>query len=655
MKISDYEILPHIHWSSSFESIPTADEVDVEFNIVVEGNLKENHSLKIEVFPPISCATIASMHSTAIQSSLTLVHDFSLGGSGISHQYLSAEVHSESNCTSQMTSFRLTGSVMNPLLWTAETPYQYLIVISILDRDSQEIDVESCCFGFKEISISGPDNQLLVNGVPIMIAGVNHHEFYPSTGRSVSCHTMKTDAVMLKEFNFNAVRLSHYPHHHYWLEVCNKYGLYVIDECNIETHGFQWSGQAVGYLSSQESWLDAHLSRLIRMYERDKNMTAVIGWSLGNESGVGEAHKKMYRWIKQRDQSGRYVQYESGGAVSEVTDVICPMYLRPDWCMKKSQSDLKRRPVILCEYAHAMGNSSGALSHYWRCFRDPQYPRMQGGFIWDFVDQGLSLDGKPGKYGYGGDFNDYPNTAQFCINGVFGPDRTPHPMAYEAKALQSPIDILSIDLQYNSCGSPKCSLNIQNYRSFLTLSDVILEVSIESTTVPLLNELSHSIHLRSLPEVFPLSSRVVDISFYFERLINFYRCREQKVRGHFRSPSNSLEHEYWISICAFSFVNSDLGSGLQLLKKISFQHPLLSPIMTAISGRPNLPVPLPPLGNLTVSYPCQNMIDIAWSSQHHVTISQDCGRIISWHAKDFNIVQSPIDVCLWRAPTDNDR
>lgn len=226
-------------------------------------------------------------------------------------------------------------------------------------------------------------------------------------------------------------------------------GIYVVDECNVETHGFQALGQPINYLTDSPAWKDGIVSRFTRMVERDKNHPSVIAWSLGNESGVGRSHFDMKEWAAVRDPS-RLVQYESGGARSACTDIICPMYMRPEWCEYQAKNDRQKRPVILCEYAHAMGNSGGVLEHYWRCFRDPTLPRLQGGFIWDMVDQGLLLELPPSqpslvawkpKYAYGGDFGDLPNTKQFCINGIFGPDRRPHPSAWEAKHLQSPVHI----------------------------------------------------------------------------------------------------------------------------------------------------------------------------------------------------------------------
>jgi hypothetical protein len=283
---------------------------------------------------------------------------------------------SEVSLPGEQTSSRYTSSIVSlsglikcPSLWSAETPNLYTMIVSVVKAGSDfgseegptqsELDVEGCRVGFKEVCVGGPFNQLLVNRRPITIAGVNRHEFDCHNGRAVSEETMMLDASLMKQLNFNAVRLSHYPHHHRWLEICDAAGLYVIDEANIESHGFQLAGQPVGYLSSLPEWLGAHLSRAARMFERDKNVTSIIGWSLGNESGIGEAHRMMYAWLKARESSGRVVQYEPGGARSDITDVICPMYLRPGWCVNQAINDSKKRPVVLCEYAHAMGNSAG--------------------------------------------------------------------------------------------------------------------------------------------------------------------------------------------------------------------------------------------------------------------------------------------------------
>ena len=270
---------------------------------------------------------------------------------------------------------------------------------------------------------------------------------------------MQRDAALLKQFNFNAVRLSHYPTHPRWLEICDECGLYVVDEANIETHGFQTLGQATNYLSGHKDWESSLLSRVVRMYERDKNATCIISWSLGNESGCGPTTLLMAEWLRNRDFS-RVVQYESGGARTTATDIICPMYQRPQWCRDQALYDPKKRPVILCEYAHAMGNSGGCLSQYWTDIWSDEYPRMQGGFVWDMIDQGLQLEPYCAKYGgalepglgYGGDFGDLPNTHQFCINGLFGPRREPHPLRLRGQGMHGPGQRLSSWWEYRYGG-----------------------------------------------------------------------------------------------------------------------------------------------------------------------------------------------------------
>lgn len=253
---------------------------------------------------------------------------------------------------------------------------------------------------------------------------------------------MVQDILLMKQNNFNAVRCSHYPNHPQWYALCDRYGLYVVDEANIETHGMT----PMNRLSDDPDWLPAMSQRVTRMVQRDRNHPSIIIWSLGNESGYGANHDALYRWLKAEDPS-RPVQYEGGGADTAATDIICPMYARvdqdqpfpavPKWSIKKWLSlPGEQRPLILCEYAHAMGNSFGGFAKYWQAFR--QYPRLQGGFVWDWVDQSLikyDADGKPWS-AYGGDFGDTPNDRQFCMNGLVFADRTPHPALYEAKHVQ---------------------------------------------------------------------------------------------------------------------------------------------------------------------------------------------------------------------------
>ncbi len=328
-------------------------------------------------------------------------------------------------------------NVENPALWSAETPNLYRAVVQLHTADGTLLEAEACDVGFRQVNIE--NGLLLLNGKPLLIRGTNRHEHHPENGQVMDEATMVQDILLMKQNNFNAVRCSHYPNHPMWYTLCDRYGLYVVDEANIETHGMV----PMNRLTNDPDWLPAMSQRVTRMVQRDRNHPSIIIWSLGNESGHGVNHDALYRWLKSEDPS-RPVQYEGGGANTAATDIICPMYARvdqdqpfpavPKWSIKKWLSlPGEQRPLILCEYAHAMGNSFGGFAKYWQAFR--QYPRLQGGFVWDWVDQSLikhDADGKPWS-AYGGDFGDTPNDRQFCMNGLVFADRTPHPALYEAK------------------------------------------------------------------------------------------------------------------------------------------------------------------------------------------------------------------------------
>ena len=329
--------------------------------------------------------------------------------------------------------------VERPALWSAETPYCYRAVVSLW-RGDEPIEAEAWDIGFRRVEIK--NGLLLLNGKPLLIRGVNRHEHHHQRGQVVTEEDMVQDILLMKQNNFNAVRCSHYPNTPRWYELCNRYGLYVVDEANIETHGMV----PMNRISDDPAWLPAFSARVSRMLQSNRNHPSIIIWSLGNESGGGGNHEAMYHWLKRNDPS-RPVQYEGGGADSTTTDIICPMYARvdrdqpiptvPKWGIKKWISlPGEQRPLILCEYAHAMGNSLGNFADYWQAFRN--YPRLQGGFIWDWADQAISKTFDDGSVGwaYGGDFGDKPNDRQFCMNGLVFPDRRAHPSLIEAKHAQ---------------------------------------------------------------------------------------------------------------------------------------------------------------------------------------------------------------------------
>ncbi|MFM4703881.1 beta-galactosidase [Aeromonas bivalvium] len=332
--------------------------------------------------------------------------------------------------------------VAAPRKWSAETPHLYRLTLTLLDEQGEPIESEACDVGFRAVEIEG--GLLRLNGQPLLIRGANRHEHHPATGHAVTPADMEQDLILMKRHNFNAVRCAHYPNHPEFYRLCDRLGLYVVDEANLETHGMS----PMGRLARDPGWSGAFLERVTRLVARDFNHPSVIIWSLGNESGYGPAHDAMYAWVKGTDPS-RPVQYEGGGADTPATDIICPMYARthqdqpfpavPKWALAKWIGlPGEQRPLILCEYAHAMGNSLGGFAEYWQAFRD--HPRLQGGFVWDWVDQGLDKLTEDGRHfwAYGGDFGDRQNDRQFCINGLLFPDRSPHPALFEAKRAQQP-------------------------------------------------------------------------------------------------------------------------------------------------------------------------------------------------------------------------
>lgn len=328
--------------------------------------------------------------------------------------------------------------VANPAKWTAEKPNNYRLILTLLE-DDQPQELQSCRVGFREVEIR--DGLLHINGQRVYLKGANRHEHDPRTGHTVSEESMIEDIKLMKQFNINAVRTCHYPDDQRWYDLCDEYGLYIVDEANIESHGMGYGPES---LAKDPSWGPAHLARVQALLERDKNHPSVIIWSLGNEAGNGVNFMECYDWMKRRDPS-RPVQYEQAGFEDRNTDIRCPMYATIDQIVKYAAGK-PDRPLILCEYAHAMGNSVGNLQDYWTAIE--KYPHLQGGFIWDWVDQGLIQKAANGTeyFAYGGDFGDLPTDRDFCLNGLMGPDRKPNPHAWEVKKVYQNIKVEPIDL-----------------------------------------------------------------------------------------------------------------------------------------------------------------------------------------------------------------
>ena len=356
-------------------------------------------------------------------------------------------------------------NVKNPLKWTAETPNLYTLYTTLMDG-KQVAEVVPQRVGFRKVEIKNA--QVLVNGQPVLFKGANRHELDPVTGYVVSMDRMLEDIRVMKELNINAVRTCHYPNDPRWYELCDIYGIYMVAEANIESHGMGYGDKT---LAKEPTYEKAHLERNESNIKIYKNHPSIIFWSVGNEAGYGPNFEKAYDLVKAYDPS-RPCQYEQTGQNGK-TDIFCPMYYDYGGCEWYAKGD-NPRPLIQCEYAHAMGNSMGGFKEYWDMVR--KYPKYQGGFIWDFVDQGLRVKNKQGKtiYAYGGDFGRYPTSDHnFNCNGIINPDRKPNPHANEVRYYYQNIWATAKDLKAGE-------VEVYNENFFKSLDDVELQWTLES-------------------------------------------------------------------------------------------------------------------------------------------------------------------------------
>jgi len=349
--------------------------------------------------------------------------------------------------------------VANPRKWSAETPDLYIVLLELNNESGACIHSARCNFGFRAVEIHG--ERLLVNGVPVKLKGVNRHEFHPDWGQAVPVEVMLEDVRLMKQHNINAVRTAHYPNDTRWLDICDLYGLYVIDEADIESHGVPCTPGVT--LAGRPEWRAAHLDRTKRMVIRDRNHPSVIIWSLGNEACDGPNFEAAADWIHAVDPS-RPVHYEPAWNAPYV-DVESRMYKDTAFL----QDYVRRRPtkpLILCEYAHAMGNSVGNLQDYWDVI--DAHPCLAGAFIWEWADHGIRRTAPDGQeyWAYGGDFGDVPNDGNFCCDGIVLPDRTPQPAMAEVRKVYQHITVEPVEL---STGK----VRIRNKYSFMCLSFLV--------------------------------------------------------------------------------------------------------------------------------------------------------------------------------------
>jgi beta-galactosidase len=518
----------------------------------------------------------------------------------------------------QESQLEITSPVTNPLKWTAETPSLYQLLLNLQDANGKTLEVIPVKVGFRKVEIH--DGNLLVNGQRIWIKGVNRHEFDPDRGQAITLEGMEKDILMMKRFNINTMRCSHYPNQPAWYDLCDRYGLYLIDEANIESHGMGFGEKT---LARNADWADAHMNRTVRMLERDKNHPAIIIWSLGNEAGDGPNFEADSKWIHQRDSS-RPVHYEPAGR-KPYTDIVCPMYPRPPE-LGKYAAETRDRPFIMCEYEHAMGNGSGDFWSYWNQIYSK--PFLQGGSIWDWVDQGLRQPAeplplahfkkvKPGTatfWAYGGDFGPKGTASDdnFCCNGLVSPDRQPHPGLFFVKHVY----------QYIHCQGPDLAarkIEVKNYFDFTNLKDIA----------------ASEWHLKA-------DGKVVQAGKLAELDLLPHEAKEINIPVKAFEPAPGVE--YFLEV-SFSLKKDFLWAkaGHEIAWD-EFKLPDSAP-----APRLDLAAVMPPK---------------ATEDEHRITVSgkdfeanfdKGSGAFVSWKYRGSELITSPLRPNFWRAQTDNDR
>ncbi|MGW9687144.1 glycoside hydrolase family 2 TIM barrel-domain containing protein [Flagellimonas sp. 2504JD1-5] len=489
--------------------------------------------------------------------------------------------------------------------WSAEVPnlYQLHIVLEDSIQPENNIHIKNH-IGFKRVEIKNA--QVLINGQPIYIRGVDRHETDPYTGHVVSKESMEKDIALMKQNNINAVRSSHYPNDPYWLDLCDKYGLYVVDEANIESHPLAIDEKT--QIGNEMSWLPAHMMRTKRMYYRDRNHPSIYSWSLGNEAGEGEIFRTTYKWLKEQDNN-RIVQYEPAGK-EDYTDLYCPMYPKPEYLVNHGESD-SDKPSIMIEYAHAMGNSVGNLQDYWDIIEN--YPNLQGGFIWDWVDQSLEYKDENGKpyLAYGHDYHaDLPTDGNFLNNGLVDPYRNPHPHLSEVKKVYEPVQF------YFTPANGYGLLQIENKNFFDDLSHTKVEwIVLKDGKEVEKGELGH--HLKIPPQAtfdFSLKGLPRDLDVKGEYILQVGLVQKKETA--------MIPAGYEIAWDQFVLNEPNKIDDVRLLQND----------LEVIHGE------VIEIKNGTVS----------------LKIDSKSGEIISWHYKGKEITSNPMKPNFWRPPTDND-
>ncbi|WP_077369487.1 beta-galactosidase subunit alpha [Anaerosalibacter sp. Marseille-P3206] len=496
--------------------------------------------------------------------------------------------------------------VNGPNKWSAENPYLYNLLQVLKDANDNILEVVPSKVGFRTVKVK--DGNFLVNGVPIMLKGVNRHEVHPDLGRAVPFHAMEEDVILMKRHNINAVRTSHYPNHPRFYELCDRYGLYVIDEADLECHGFELLGD-ISQLSGDPKWEKAYVDRIERMVERDKNHPSIIMWSLGNESGFGSNFKSMTEWCHKRDDT-RLVHYEGDFEV-EVADVVSTMYSSHEKMEEHGKKDMDK-PHILCEYAHAMGNGPGGLKEYWDIFY--KYKRLQGGFVWEWVDHGIRRYTEDGReyFAYGGDFGDEPNNANFCCDGLLRPDRIPTPGLKQYKKIIEPVKVKEVNLS-------KGQVEIKNIYDFISLDHLNLHWNISGDGKTLQSG------ILDMPYIEAGSSEIVTIPFDLNK-------------------KYELNTDLWLNIQFDLAVDTDWANKGHVIAWEQFKLPYSSSKKSILAKQY--------MHSLNVEEDCK-FINIE-GYNFRLIFNKIKGQICNWNYEGVDILKEGPKLNLWRAPIDND-
>lgn len=554
-------------------------------------------------------AKITSYFGRTLRSMNAEINLFDKLGGSILDEPLIVPVHMGSD---KIYEFETSAVVKNPLKWSAEKPSLYTFTIALRDENNELIEVEGCKIGFRSVELK--DGLMKINGKRIVFKGVNRHEFNCTTGRVINYEDMLYDIKLMKKFNINAVRTSHYPNNPKWYELCDEYGLYVIDETNLETHGMWELGlfeEEEILPGSHEEWTPAVMDRCNSMLERDKNHPSIVIWSLGNEAYGGENFIKMHDFLKAKDPT-RLIHYEGlyrHRATEAASDMESQMYTKPKDVEAYALNNSKK-PFILCEYSHAMGNSCGNLFEYTDLFR--KYAVLQGGFIWDYIDQAILTKTKEGTpyLAYGGDFNETPNDGNFCGNGLIFADRTLTPKIYEVKKCYENIVVEAVDLQ-------KRNFRIKNEYLFTNLKEYELRWSIAN------NGLVFEEGIEEI-DVKPNSMEIITLNYTL--------------------PKIGLSSEEFVLTISFHLKGA--AEWAESGHEVAFEQFEL-PVQIESSRRKITK------GKLFLAE-AEEILTITGEGFKAV-FSKNTGELTAYEFENIELLQSPLSLNFWRAITDNDR